>query len=255
MLAPKTAATTCAQMRARRAPSQRTSSRVNHTPADATAPLVTVVAPMLAARHNIARLARADLAAALGYFALIGLGFMLVEMALLSRLNVYLGHPTLALAVLLGGLIFFSGLGSLASSKLAIERPMLARLYPIAPALLVIAVGIALMPVLHATEAATRTARIAVSLALVAPPAMCLGLCFPLGLRLVERLERARGLDPTLGPWLWGVNGAFGVCASGLALASSMVWGISVTLFLGAACYLALPLATWHLSRRSHPVE
>jgi hypothetical protein len=39
------------------------------------------------------------------------------------------------------------------------------------------------------------------------------------------------------------------VCASGLALASSMVWGVPVTLAIGAACYLLLPLATFRLAR------
>ena len=63
-------------------------------------------------------------------------------------------------------------------------------------------------------------------------------------------MEQAHGVDaPRLGPWLWGVNGAFGVCASGLALATSMVWGVSTTLLLGAACYLLLPLATMRLAR------
>jgi hypothetical protein len=63
-------------------------------------------------------------------------------------------------------------------------------------------------------------------------------------------MERARaGREPRLGPWLWGVNGAFSVCASGLGLMTSMVWGIPVTLLLGAACYALLPLTTWRLSR------
>jgi hypothetical protein len=62
-------------------------------------------------------------------------------------------------------------------------------------------------------------------------------------------MESARtGGAPRLGPWLWGINGAFGVCASGLALACSMVWGVPVTLGAGAACYLVLPLATRRLA-------
>ena len=86
------------------------------------------------------------------------------------------------------------------------------------------------------------------------PPALGLGLCFPLGLRLSERMEQnAVGLAqaPTLGPWLWGINGAFGVCASGLALACSMIWGIPTTLLVGAACYLVLPLLTRKLAGKT----
>ena len=73
--------------------------------------------------------------------------------------------------------------------------------------------------------------RVLLSVALIAPPALGMGVCFPLGLRLVER---AGGRAVT--PWLWGINGAFGVCASGLALGTSMTWGISTTMAVGAAC-------------------
>jgi hypothetical protein len=77
-----------------------------------------------------------------------------------------------------------------------------------------------------------------------------MGLCFPLGLRLSERMEHARtGQAPRLGPWLWGINGAFGVCASGLALGCSMVWGIRTTLLVGATCYLLLPFMTRRMWR------
>ena len=79
-----------------------------------------------------------------------------------------------------------------------------------------------------------------------------LGLGFPLGLALCERMERktlsGEHGDHTdgsaLGPWLWGINGACGVCASGLALGTSMVFGVNVTLLVGAACYLLLPVAS-----------
>lgn len=52
------------------------------------------------------------------YFAGIGLGFMFVEVALLQRLTVFLGHPTYALTTILFSLLIASGLGSMASGKL-----------------------------------------------------------------------------------------------------------------------------------------
>jgi hypothetical protein len=52
-----------------------------------------------------------------------------------------------------------------------------------------------------------------------------------------------------LGPWLWGINGACGVCASGLALGTSMVFGVNATLLVGVACYVLLPIATARLYR------
>ena len=254
--------------------------------------LVTVAAPLLARRRkqtkeeppSPARLPRLDIVAAALYFALIGLGFMYVEMGLLSRLNVLIGQPTVALAVLLGGIILFAGLGSLLSNRIPVGRRWVIRLYPLLPAALVTGAILSMERILGLAMAGEIELRVAASLALLAPPALALGICFPLGLRLVERREigsaprdrnrsssdpalgdrdsnddcdyyrdpnpnRDRAAAGSIGPWLWGINGAFGVCASGLALGCSMVWGIQTTLWIGAGCYLALLPATWRLAR------
>ncbi len=217
--------------------------------------LLTVLAlwlPMAGRSSALRRLPRADVVAALAYFALIGLGFMLVEMGLLSRLTVFLGHPTLALAVLLGGIILFTGIGSLLSGRVDLGNTRFARLYPLIPTGLVLLAAACLDPLMRAFVASHTPARVSVSLVLVAVPALGLGLCFPLGLRLTEAMEarRTNGAQVAqLGPWLWGVNGAFGVCASGLGLGLSMTLGIPVTLLCGAACYLLLLPATARLAR------
>ncbi|MDH5670769.1 MAG: hypothetical protein OEZ06_01380 [Myxococcales bacterium] len=215
--------------------------------------LLTLAFPLASRFRQLAAFDRRDVAAALAYFALIGLGFMFVEMGLLSRLSVFLGHPTLALAVLLGGIIFFTGMGSLLSAHIDPSDRRWARSYPLIPALLVLIAGAVMQPLMQTLQSSGAPMRIAASLALIAPPALGLGLCFPLGLSLVERLEAARAggsaEHPRLGPWLWGINGAFGVCASGLGLGTSMVWGVQTTLAVGACCYLVLPLLSDRLAR------
>jgi hypothetical protein len=207
----------------------------------------TVLGPLLARRGGLARLPRLDVLAACGYFGLIGLGFMFVEIGLLSRLSVLIGRPTLALAVLLGGMILFAGVGSLLSERVPVERPRIALAFPLLPFSLVVLASLASAPLTSAFAGAATAVRIAVGLSIVGVPALGLGLGFPLGLRLCARLTDAEEAD--LGPWLWGVNGAAGVCASGLALACSMVWGISTTLAVGAGCYLALIACTRRLGR------
>jgi hypothetical protein len=175
---------------------------------------------------------------------------MFVEMGLLSRLNVFVGHPTLALAALLGGMIFFTGVGSLLSSRLRL-RTWGARLYPLVPAAAVTVAAALVGPIMDELAAASTAARIAAGVAVLGLPALGMGLGFPLGLRLVEPL--AGGRRPALGPWMWGINGACGVVASGLALTCSMAWGVTTTLMVGAACYLALlPCTAWlvHAGRR-----
>jgi len=216
--------------------------------------LVAVFLPLWRRRQALRSYRAGVLVAACCYFGLIGVGFMFVEIGLLSRLNVFLGHPTLSLAVVLGGLIAATGLGSLLSHHIPLHRRVWARLYPLIPGALVMVVHAVQDPVMAASAGASTPIRVAVCLALIAPPALGMGLGFPLGLELLARC-RAEGVTggrsrPDLGPWMWGINGVFGVCASGLAVACSMIWGISTTLSLGALCYLALPFVTWALTRR-----
>lgn len=204
-----------------------------------------VVVPLWSRRKALRTYPSLDVGAACLYFALIGLGFMFVEMGLLSRLNVFLGHPTLALAVLLGGIIFFAGVGSLMSHRIDVTRSLHARGYPLIAAVLVTVAGFAVDPLMQSFLAASTGVRVALGIGLVAVPALGMGLGFPLGLRLLSRIGGEDRAD--LGPWMWGVNGACGVVATGLALTSSMAWGIPTTLAIGAACYFALPLCTWRL--------
>jgi hypothetical protein len=227
---------------------QATQTLVHATLVSVLLTLTTILAPLLVRRRELAGADRLDLAASAGYFALIGLGFMFVEIGLLSRLNVFIGHPTVALAVLLGGIIFFTGVGSLLSGRVAIERkPKLARAYPLIPFVLVVCAVLASGPLTHAFQASGMATRVAVGLLTVAVPALGMGLGFPIGLRLVQHRHAVTG-GPELGPWLWAINGACGVCASGLALGSSMAWGVPTTLAIGAGCYLLLLACTWRLA-------
>jgi len=205
-----------------------------------------ILIPLGLRRRELDALPRRDLFAAAAYFGLIGLGFMFVEIALLSVVGVFLGHPTLSLAIVLGGIIAAAGIGSLCSEGFAVERRRLAWLYPLIPSALIAGAVLAVPSVTAAFAGAGTATRALVSLALVAPPALGMGLGFPLGLRLI----RARGHAVDLGPWMWGINGAFGVCASGLALGTSMVAGIPATMGVGLICYLLLLPATWVLTRR-----
>ncbi|MBK8239714.1 MAG: hypothetical protein IPK74_29680 [Deltaproteobacteria bacterium] len=223
-----------------------TQTLVYATLASALLTLLAVVVPLAWRRRALAGYRRGDLLTACAYFSLIGLGFMFVEMGLLSRLNVFLGHPTLALAVLLGGIIFFTGMGSLLSSRVRLGAGAGAKWFPLLPAVGIAVVGFALDPVMHALSASATPVRVLTGVSLVAVAALGMGLCFPLGLRLCERI--GGGDKPPLGPWMWGLNGACGVVASGLALTSSMAWGIPATLAIGAGCYVALVACTLKLS-------
>jgi hypothetical protein len=179
------------------------------------------------------------------YFLLIGLGFMLVEMALIQRLSLFLGHPTYALAIVLFSLILLTGLGSFASGRLALS---LSRSRLVGYILLLTLTLTALayfMPLwLAAYEASSLFVRAVVALCSIAPAAFLMGFAFPVGLDMAARQD-AR---PT--PWFWAINGAAGVLATGLAVLISMNFGISSTLYCGAFAYFLLLIPALQLQRK-----
>ncbi|MEX1311067.1 MAG: hypothetical protein AB1Z65_11650 [Candidatus Sulfomarinibacteraceae bacterium] len=204
----------------------------------ATGVVGTIVVPLV--RAGVPRMAGTAFAGAVVYFALIGMGFMFVQIPLLQRFSVYLGHPTYALAVILFSMILFAGFGSLASDRLAnndLQRA-LAILPATALALLLVGVSI-LQPLIDRTISLGLVGRCAVVTAFVGVISFPLGFFFPLGLRAVRRISD----DAT--PWLWGINGAAGVLAGVSAVAVSMWWGISAALLLAATAYALLYLPLW----------
>ena len=56
------------------------------------------------------------------FFAGIGLGFMFVEIGLIQRLSIFLGHPTYGFTVVLFGLFVSTSIGSMASTEVLTSR-------------------------------------------------------------------------------------------------------------------------------------
>jgi hypothetical protein len=166
------------------------------------------------------------------YFSLIGMGFMLAEIALLQYFSVYLGHPIYSLGVCLFSLILASGLGSLASDRLKLNaRGKLAVWGGLIVVYLTLMQWI-LPSIFQATTDRERWVRIGISLGAIMPLGFLLGFAFPTGMRLVAAIDN----QPT--PWFWGINGATGVLASVLGVIFSMSFGINVTMLIAAGCYL-----------------
>ena len=174
------------------------------------------------------------IAAGTAYFALIGMGFMLAEISLLQHFSVYLGHPIYSLGVCLFSLILSTGLGSLASDRLQPATPRGLVIWSLVVGAYLLSLQQVLPGLFEETTAQALNVRIAISLAAVMPAGFLLGFAFPVGMRLVEAVDR----EPA--PWFWGINGACGVLASVLAVMLSMTWGIGLTMLAAALCYLAL---------------
>jgi hypothetical protein len=182
------------------------------------------------------------------YFGSLGAGFMLIEVAVLQRFVLLLGHPVYSLTVTLFALLLGTGLGAMWSRRLG--DPVLARgaitaLGAVA-AIGLLAVG-AMPPLIDWAMPLPRSWRIAVAALTLIPVGMVLGIPMPTGIRLLA--ARAPGMVA----WGWGINGALSVIGATLAIFIAMNWGFGAALVAGSAAYLvglgALLTAEWSASR------
>jgi spermidine synthase len=180
--------------------------------------------------------------AAVLYFALIGTGFMMVQIPFMQRFSVYLGHPTYAVVVVLFSMILFTGIGSMLSDRLSL-RPLVLLGVPCLIATFLLTAMATVSGATQATVAWPLAARCLVVLAFAAPISLLLGCCFPLGMRLLGRISDATA------SWMWGVNGACSVLASALGVCLSMWAGIDASLAVAALCYLVLTVPALILFR------
>lgn len=176
------------------------------------------------------------------FFGCIGLGYLLLEVSQMQRLIIFLGHPTYALSVVLFSLLLFSGLGSLATERLVRPRPNAgvspSLLWPLVVLLLVlVAFGFVTPTAIDRFGAETTPVRILTAVAILAPMGLLMGMPFPLGMKVASLRPNA----PTA--FFWGINGATSVCASVLAVAISMGWGISSAFWAGCLSYAAASAA------------
>ena len=182
-------------------------------------------------------------------FAAIGLGFMLVEIAQMQRLILLLGHPTFSLSVVLFGLLIASGLGSFATERLtSTHLSSVARNRMLILIGLLIIIGLLTPIATRAFQGFATPLRIGVALLLMMPAGFFMGMAFPIAMKI--GLAR----QPSMTPWLWGINGATSVTASVLAGMISSAWGISAAWWSGVACYIVAALAIVRSARRLEQV-
>ncbi len=201
---------------------------------------------LVPARYGLARdAARAPGSrGALVYFACLGIAYALVEMVLVQKLTLYLGNPVYALAVVLCAMLTFSGVGSFASTHVARRGGRAVGVAASGVAIVLVAYRFGLGPMLDLTLALPLGVRIALALALLAPPALLMGVPFPAGVAVLGEARRdlvVRG---------WVLNGYFAVLGACAAMIVSISFGFGAVLLVGAALYALAARAFASLARR-----
>jgi len=175
-----------------------------------------------------------------GYFAALGMGFMLIEISMIQRFTLLLGFPTLSLPVSLFTLLIATAVGARVSP--VIKRWPVGGLPAVTGALVLL--SLVYMSVASGiTDAALawgQGARIATVVLLLFPIGLLLGVFLPTG---IDAALDAAGTDEAvrgrLVAWCWAVNGFFSVIGSSATTILSMAAGFNQTLLIGLSMYVA----------------
>lgn len=166
------------------------------------------------------------------YFLALGAGYILIEVALIQKFVLFLGHPTYALTVVIFSMLVSSGLGSFwsrritggSSNRLVAVLAITAALVAVITAIIqtVLAAGVGLPLALKAIA----------TVLLIAPLGFCMGMPFPVGLHLLETHHA-----PSV-RWAWSLNAAASVLGSVGALVMALYFGLVQTMLIGGGLYL-----------------
>jgi hypothetical protein len=164
------------------------------------------------------------------FFFIIGLAFMFVEISLIQKFILLLGHPVYAVSVVVLALLVFAGLGSRISVFIS-PLPGLRRAL-IAVAGLLLFYALFLPSVLSALHGWPLGWRYFFSGLLIAPLGLAMGFPFPEGLRLLGRQ------NPAFVPWAWCANGCASVLGAILPVLIALSWGFQAVWFISSLLYL-----------------
>jgi hypothetical protein len=203
--------------------------------------LALVLLPLLALKNKGPAPAEQNSFRVLPYFALLGIGYLFVEIAFIQKMVLCLENPSYAASTVIASVLISSGMGSLLSLRFkALKSPR---------ALLVLA-GVAflyslLMPeIIGAMGHVPLMTKIILSFVILMPAGIMMGMPFPLGIAVLGTAS------PRLIPWAWAVNGCFSVLAPILAIMLALSAGFHVVLLAGAMMYFLafLVIQRWNIA-------
>ena len=178
------------------------------------------------------------------YFAALGISFMFVEMSFIQILTRFLGDPIPAAALVLGGFLFFAGVGSIMQPKLTGQMPGGILTVTVLIACLLVTDSLLLPLMFQETALLEDGVKVLLGLVVIAPLAILMGNPFPWGLSLL------RMRAPEAKPEAWAVNGFVSVISACLAVLLAMTYGFKALLALAAMFYIVAGVVSLLTSTR-----
>jgi hypothetical protein len=187
--------------------------------------------PLLVILFRSAGAYRVSLIPPVAFAAIAGFGYMLVEIVLMQKFQLFIGDPTLSLIIVLAGMLFFSGAGSFASGSL--PRWLILGMVAAIPLLLGL-YGWKIDAWFEALRFLQGGSRLVMAALIILPLSFLMGIPFPNALELIKTKT-----SPDFASLLFGVNGLASTLGSAMAFLFNASRGYQFSFTAGTLCYLA----------------
>lgn len=168
------------------------------------------------------------------YFSSLGLGFMMIEVSLVQKFILFLGHPTHATSIILFSLLISMGLGSLYIKKWERKQLHYALIASLIVGIIINFYIVILHHLFNTFLSLNMIYRFLISFVLIFPIGFFMGMPFPSGIRILEKNRR----DDIA--WMWCLNGFYSLLGSIMAVVLAMTLGFNIVFLLGGLIYLGI---------------
>ena len=177
------------------------------------------------------------------YFSLIAVGYFFIEMPMIQKMILFLGHPAYSLSVIISGFLTFSGIGSLYSSRIFSESRRI--FYSSFFIVLFIAFYLIFMDkIILFFISFSLGSKVFLTLMMIAPLGFFMGIPFPCALSFLK------GKDEFSLAWAWGINGFFSVISILLATMLAIIYGFKAVMIIAILCYASAGILSYQFTRK-----
>lgn len=160
------------------------------------------------------------------YFFCLGISYLFIEIVLIQKFILFLGHVIYSTTAVIFSVLLFSSLGAYLSNNMELRK--IRKIIPILFFMIII-YSIFLPIILDKFIIFNLIIKLIISILVIAPLGFIMGMPFPLGIRIINK---------KLIPWAWAVNGTASVLSPIIAVLIALFFGYSVVLILAAVIYL-----------------
>ncbi|MBN2381859.1 hypothetical protein JXQ70_03165 [bacterium] len=177
------------------------------------------------------------------YFFSLGLGFILIEIVLIQKFILFIGNPSYSVSVVLFSILIAAGCGSYVSERFQTKLRVALPAVVLTICLLCLLELLFTPAIFNFFLGYNMAVRIVISILLIFPLGLVMGMPFPIGITIVDRISKP------LIPWVWAINGYATVIGSVLCTILALNFGFRAVVVIACTIYLVGFTALFSLNR------